>query len=49
VIARLEPDVTPDSPEMISTIGQILDGRYKPKKSAKKDQSTSSDDDDDTD
>jgi glutathione peroxidase len=48
VIARLEPDVTPDSPEMISTIGQILDGRYKPKKSAKKDESTSSDEDDDT-
>ena len=47
VIARLEPDVTPDSPEMISTISQILDGRYKPKKSAKKDASSSSDDDDD--
>jgi glutathione peroxidase len=49
VIARIEPDVTPDSPEMISTITQILDGRYKPKKSAKKDASSSSDDDDDSD
>ena len=35
VIARLGPDVTPDSPEMISTIDQILDGRYKPKKAGK--------------
>ncbi|MBB5057003.1 glutathione peroxidase [Granulicella aggregans] len=35
VIARLGPDVTPDSPEMISTIDQILDGRYKPKKGGK--------------
>ncbi len=49
VIARFEPDVTPDSPEMISTIRQIVDGRYKPKKNAKKDASTSSDDEDDTD
>jgi glutathione peroxidase len=32
VIVRLDPDVAPDSPEMISMIGQILDGRYKPKK-----------------
>jgi glutathione peroxidase len=37
LIARLDPDVAPDSPEMISTIGQILDGRYKPKKDEKKD------------
>jgi glutathione peroxidase len=35
VIARLGQDVTPDSPEMISTIEQILDGRYKPKKGGK--------------
>jgi glutathione peroxidase len=47
VVARLEPDVTPDSPEMISTISQILDGKYKPKKSDKKDASILSDDDDD--
>jgi glutathione peroxidase len=50
VIARLEPDVAPDSPEMISTIGQILDGRYKPKKEGKKDgakDSEASGDDDD--
>jgi len=45
-IARLDPDVAPDSVEMISTIGQILDGRYKPKKSAK-DGPPGSDDDDD--
>jgi glutathione peroxidase len=35
VIARLGQDVTPDSPEMISTIDQILDGRFKPKKGGK--------------
>ncbi len=35
VIARLGQDVTPDSPEMISTIEQILDGRFKPKKTSK--------------
>jgi glutathione peroxidase len=32
VVARLDPDVTPDSPEMLSTIDEILDGTYKPKK-----------------
>jgi glutathione peroxidase len=46
VIARLDPDVTPDSPQMISTIGQILDGRYKPKKEGGKDAAASEDDDD---
>jgi glutathione peroxidase len=30
VIARLDPDVTPDSPEMIATVEQILADRYKP-------------------
>jgi glutathione peroxidase len=32
VVARLDSDVKPDSPEMLSTIEQILDGSYKPKK-----------------
>ncbi|WP_263378035.1 glutathione peroxidase [Granulicella paludicola] len=32
VVARLDPDVAPDSPEMLATIDQILDGSYKPKK-----------------
>jgi len=32
VIARLDPDVAPDSPEMLATIDQILEGTYKPKK-----------------
>jgi glutathione peroxidase len=32
VVARLDPDVAPDSPEMLATIDQILDGTYKPKK-----------------
>jgi glutathione peroxidase len=32
VVVRLDPDVTPDSPEMLSTIDEILDGTYKPKK-----------------
>jgi glutathione peroxidase len=32
VIARLDPDAAPDSPEMLATIDQVLDGTYKPKK-----------------
>jgi glutathione peroxidase len=32
VVARLDSDVKPDSPEMLSTIDEILDGSYKPKK-----------------
>ena len=36
VIARLDSNVAPDSPEMLSTIDQILDGTYKPKKEAGK-------------
>ena len=32
VVARLDSDVAPDSPEMLATIDQILDGTYKPKK-----------------
>jgi glutathione peroxidase len=31
VIARLEPDVAPDSPEMLSTLDQIFSGTYKAK------------------
>ena len=30
-IARLEPDVAPDSPEMLSTLDQIFSGTYKAK------------------
>lgn len=36
VIARLDPDVTPDSPEMLATIEQILANRYKPAGDAQK-------------
>lgn len=32
VVARLDPDAAPDSPELLSTIDQVLDGTYKPKK-----------------
>ncbi len=32
VVARLDPDVAPDSVEMLATIDQILEGTYKPKK-----------------
>ncbi|WP_232298702.1 glutathione peroxidase [Granulicella tundricola] len=32
VVARFNPDVAPDSPEMLSTLDQVLDGRFKPKK-----------------
>ena len=31
-VAWLDSDVTPDSPEMVSTIEEVLDGTYKPKK-----------------
>ena len=30
MIARLDPDISPDSPEMLATIEQILGNRYKP-------------------
>jgi glutathione peroxidase len=32
VIARLGPDVAPDSPEFLSTVDQVLDGTFKPAK-----------------
>jgi glutathione peroxidase len=32
LVARLDPDVKPDSPEMLSTIDEVLDGTYKPQK-----------------
>jgi glutathione peroxidase len=49
VVARLDPDVAPDSPEMLSTLDQILGGTYKPKKSGTKPKGAAppSDDDDD--
>lgn len=49
VIARLGQDVMPDSPEMISTIEQILDGRSKPKKPGKDGPPGPGSDDDDDD
>jgi glutathione peroxidase len=36
VIARLDPDIAPDSPEMLATIEQILANRYKPAGDAQK-------------
>jgi glutathione peroxidase len=36
MIARLDPDVTPDSSEMLATIEQILANRYKPAGDAQK-------------
>jgi glutathione peroxidase len=47
VLARLDPDVSPDSPEMLSTIEQILDGTWKPKKPGDKGAKPSEADDDD--
>jgi glutathione peroxidase len=48
VIARLDPDVAPDSAEMKATIDQVLEGTYKPKKAdAKPGAKPASDDDDD--
>jgi glutathione peroxidase len=32
VVARMDPDVAPDSVDMLATIDQILDGTYKPKR-----------------
>ena len=49
VMARLDPDVTPDSAEMKSTIDKVLDGTYKPKKAGGKPGAKPADDDDDDD
>jgi glutathione peroxidase len=49
VIARLDPDVAPDSAEMLATIDQVLDGTYKPKKAGGKPGAKPGDDDDDDD
>jgi len=46
VIARLSPDVAPDSPEFLATIDQVLDGTYKPAKKGG-DKPGAGDDDDD--
>lgn len=46
VIARIEPDVAPDSAEMRATIDQVLDGTYKPKKANIKSGMKSANDDD---
>jgi len=48
IVARLNPDVAPDSPEMISTIDEILDGTFKPQKTSEnKGGNAAADDDDD--
>ena len=47
VVARLDPDVAPDSPEMLSTLDQILDGTFKPKKPEGKPPGAPPGDDDD--
>ncbi len=47
VLARLDPDVAPDSPEMFSTLDQILDGKFKPKKAGAKPDAPAEGDDDD--
>ncbi len=49
VIARLDPDVAPDSAEMKATIDQVLDGPYKPKKADGKSGVKPAEDDDDDD
>jgi glutathione peroxidase len=45
IVARLNPDVTPDSPEMLSTVDEILDGTFKPHKASEKKGENTSDDD----
>ena len=52
VLARLDPDVAPDSTQMLSTMDQILDGTWKPKKAGDKGPGAKpgeADDDDDDD
>jgi glutathione peroxidase len=48
-LARLDPDVAPDSPQMLSTIDQILDGTWKPKKAGDKGPGAKPGDDDEDD
>jgi glutathione peroxidase len=47
VVARLDPDVAPDSAEMRAVIDQVIDGTYKPKKNDEKPGAKPADDDDD--
>jgi glutathione peroxidase len=49
VVARLDPDVTPESAEMKSTLDKVLAGTYKPKKADGKPGAKPGDDDDDDD
>ena len=49
VIARLDPDVAPDSAEMKATIDQVLDGSYKAKKTEGKPGAKPAADEDDDD
>lgn len=49
VVARLDPDVAPESAEMKSTIDKVLAGTYKPKKADGKPGVKPGDDDDDDD
>jgi glutathione peroxidase len=46
VIARLSPDVAPDSPEFLATVDQVLDGTYKPAKKGGEKPGAGDDDDD---
>jgi len=46
IVARLEPDVAPDSPEMLATLDEILLGTYKPATPKDKPSADSGDDDD---
>jgi glutathione peroxidase len=46
VIARLGPDVAPDSPEFLATVDQVLDGTYKPAKKGGEKPGAGDDDDD---
>ena len=47
VIARLDPDVAPDSHEMLSTVDEIVSGTFKPKKAGDKAAAPGAPDDDD--
>jgi glutathione peroxidase len=45
VVARLDPDVAPDSPEMLATVDSLLAGTYKAKKAGKPKSDGTTDDD----
>ncbi len=46
VVARFEPDAAPDSPEMLTTVDQVIRGSFKPHKDEPKDEAGGDENDD---